>query len=337
MKIAVDGRALYPPRTGIGQHLALLLTELGHLCDLHIFLPREIAPFPIPIRATWHTGPVLKGNIYYHGFLPRILDQEKVDLFLAPLNVLPWNIRIPSVLIVHDITPLEHPGWHRMKNRLTTVPFYDRSFDRADRIIAVSRATRDSVRHYFPGVGPRVGVVPPGRPVPLPSPSDISPLPSEFLLTVSTLEPRKNLHSLLEAHSSDPTLPPLVIAGDKGWKTRYSGSDRTLFLGYVDERTKWELYRRARLFIFPSLQEGFGLPVIEALTAGTPIVSTPVPAAQEYPHPQCHIVDTSPSAILTGIQYMMNVRPGKEVPVSLPSWKEVAETYIDIFQEVLQP
>jgi glycosyltransferase involved in cell wall biosynthesis len=100
-------------------------------------------------------------------------------------------------------------------------------------------------------------------------------LPSEFILFVGTLEPRKNLAKLVEALNEQSDLPPLVIAGADGWgNISVAASDKVKFLGHVEERYLGGLYAAASVMAYPSLWEGFGLPVLEAMALGTPVISS---------------------------------------------------------------
>ena len=282
-----------------------------------------------------HVGPGVKGNLYFHLLLDGSMKRAEVDLLLAPLNVLPLRSSFPSILVLHDITPLEHPAWHRLKNRLTTVPFYDRSFRRASRIVCVSHGTASILHRHFPETADRTVVIPHGFPTP---PEETAPLPDTipepFILSLATREPRKNLAGLVEAHAADPALPPLVIAGAPGWKTRLRPGPNLHLLGHVDERLKWTLYSRASLFVFPSFKEGFGLPVWEALAAGTPVVSTPVPAVSEFPLPHCLIVDPDPNSLLGGIRKGLEMSKKAVDRTAFPSWSQAAQAYANLVEEV---
>ncbi len=221
-----------------------------------------------------------------------------LDLLHAPDFVLP-PCRARTIVTVHDLTFMIlpdcfEPTLHRYLSRV--VP---RSLRRADMILAVSQSTRDDLVRLLPIAPARVVVIPHGvnpRFRPLPS-HQIEParrrlgLPSSFVLFVGTLEPRKNLVRLLEAYHTlrqsergGAAVPHLVIAGRKGWLyeeifatvDRLELHDRVVFAGFLDDAALPTVYNLARAFVYPSRYEGFGLPVIEAMACGTPVVTSAV-------------------------------------------------------------
>lgn len=331
LRVAVDGRALTPPVTGIGQSLKELLHRLGSQCSLTVHTPGLLPRIEPSLQASWSVGPRVKGNLYYHFLLNRAMARDRAQVLLAPLNILPGRCDIPAVLVVHDLTPLEHPGWHRWKNRITTLPFYESSFEKAKRIVCVSRETENILNHYFPRTRGRTMVIPHGFPVPpRETPQFDLPVPNDFMLFLSTLEPRKNLSMLLRARKLDPSLPPLLVAGAAGWKQKPPSGKGVYYLGPVTEEVKWDLLRRARLLVFPSLREGFGLPVWEALSCGTPVVSTPVPSVVEYPHTSVRVVDLSPVSLVEGIHEVLESESKPVDRDPFPSWEEVADRYLKV-------
>ncbi len=224
---------------------------------------------------------------------PVALRRHQVDVVHGPVNVAPLLTRRPSVVTVHDLAfliyPEQYPGAkQRYLNLLTRL-----SVERAERVIAVSDNTRtDVLRHYR--VHPdRVIVVPNGvepELTPVGDPGQIQALrerhrlPERFILFVGTLQPRKNLVGLLRAYArlKDTLDWPLVVVGAKGWlyepvfnEARALGvTDRVIFAGYADQPTLRLWYSAATIFVYPSLYEGFGLPVLEAMACGTPVVTS---------------------------------------------------------------
>lgn len=230
-------------------------------------------------------------------------------LFHATEHLLMPLRDVPTVLTVHDLIFHLFPEYHKPLNYWYlrwTVPLYVR---RADALIAVSEATRqDLIRLY--GVPPgKVRVIheaaaPHFRPAP---PEEVGRvrsrygLPPRFLLTVGTIEPRKNLPCLFQALArlGGAARPPLVVAGGKGWLyeetfrtvERLCLGDRVIFLGHVPEEDLPALYAAADLFVLPSLYEGFGLPVLEAMSCGTPVVCSHAASLREVAGDAARYVD----------------------------------------------
>ncbi len=196
----------------------------------------------------------------------------------------PLFIRRPSALIVYDLVTFEpamRPNWRSALIERLTLGICLR---RVAAVIAISRATADALTARFPPVADRTTVALLGS-----SPildrgagSDSVPEPG-FVLAVGTLEPRKNLPRLVAAYRRLPeavrSAHPLVVVGALGWETgetldalRSLGNQATM-LGHVSDATLAELYRRCAVFCYPSLGEGFGLPVLEAMSAGAPVLT----------------------------------------------------------------
>jgi glycosyltransferase involved in cell wall biosynthesis len=224
---------------------------------------------------------------------PALLARDGIDVVHAPVNVSPHFTTRPTVVTVHDLAfrlfPAQYPGLkRRYLDALTR-----RSVEQADQVIAVSENTRADLLRFYRVNPERVRVIPNGVD-PLLRPVDDAEvlarfrarhqLPDEFILALSTLQPRKNLIALFRAWArlDASTRLPLVVAGARGWKVdpifeevRALGiADQVRFTGYAagDELALW--YSAATLFVYPSLYEGFGLPLLEAMACGTPVVSS---------------------------------------------------------------
>lgn len=221
---------------------------------------------------------------------PWLARQDDLDLWHSMAFVLPFIRPIPAIVTIYDLsfiyTPEAFPAWQRLYLKLQSA----HACRRAERIITISESGRQDVARRF-GVSPeRIAVVYPGvgpayRPLP---PDEVAQfrqahnLPERFVLHVGTLQPRKNIPLLLEAFAQ--LLVPdveLVLVGGKGWLfadvfakvTDLGLQERVRFTGYVpDEALPW-WYNAASLLVFPSLYEGFGLPVVEAMACGTPVVA----------------------------------------------------------------
>ena len=225
---------------------------------------------------------------------PWALRRAGVQLLHAMAFVSPLAAPVPTVITVHDLSFLRFPERFRPANRLYLSTMTRLSCRRARRIIAVSQATADQVVQLLGVPAERIDVVPHGVQhahfCPLP-PSQVAALsrekglPERFVLFLGTLEPRKNLITLIEAFARTEAMRQgykLVIAGGKGWyygeiftHVERLGLERSiLFPGFVpaDELSLW--YNAATVFVYPSLYEGFGMPLLEAMACGTPVIGS---------------------------------------------------------------
>ncbi len=225
---------------------------------------------------------------------PWALQRAGVQLLHALAFVSPLLAPVPAVITVHDLSFLRFPERFRPLNRLYLSTLTRVSCRRARRIIAVSQATADEVLRLLGVPAERIDVIAHGvqhaRFHPLP-PEQVAAfrqrksLPPNFALFLGTLEPRKNLTTLIEAFGRTEALRrgiKLVIAGGKGWYyqeifnlvQRLGLEKAVLFPGFVpdDELGLW--YNAATALVYPSLYEGFGMPLLEAMACGTPVISS---------------------------------------------------------------
>ncbi len=232
---------------------------------------------------------------------PVELRRERIDLLHSMAFVQPLALGCAGVVTIYDLSfflfPQRLPSWRREYLRWGTAS----SARRATRVIAISSSTKHDIVRLLGVSESRVDVVACGvdddfRPIEseeqLESLRRKRHLPPEILLFVGTLEPRKNLTTLLRSYALlrqrfDP--PPLVVGGPKGWRHEEVFSlaeelglqKHVLFPGYIprDELPLW--YNAASLFVYPSLYEGFGLPPLEAMACGTPVVASNTSALPE--------------------------------------------------------
>jgi len=302
--VAVDLRALVPEATGIGVYTRELLARLARPGAPYRWLglahraPGEDAAPPAAMAVEVRPAPL--GVLWQQLHLPRRLARGDVDLFWSPLLTLPLRCPVPAVVTVHDLTALLFPEAHRAKVRWSIVPFLGRSLAAARRVVTISHATARDLAFHFPESRGRVRVVEPGvderfRPAGAEEVARIRAsvgAPEGYLLYVGTLEPRKNLGTLLTAWQAlaadDPRFPPLVVAGGPGWKSRHLAArlaalegEGVIRAGRVDDERLVELYRGALAFVYPSLYEGFGLPPLEAMACGVPVVVSDVSSLPE--------------------------------------------------------
>jgi glycosyltransferase involved in cell wall biosynthesis len=246
--------------------------------------------------------------------LPGELRRRNVDVFHSPVNVLPLRIPCASVVTVHDLAFLRYPQYFRPSRRVYQRVFTASSVKRATRVVAVSEATkRDLVE--------RLRVPPNSIDVVYPVvDDDFRPcldqaalqefrarrrLPERYILFLGTLEPRKNVTGLLESYARlrqmSAQTPRLVIAGAQGWYyqtifARVRALDLepyVTFAGYISREEQPLWYAASELFVYPSVYEGFGMPVAEALACGTPTITSNVSSLPEAGGPVALQVDPS--------------------------------------------
>jgi glycosyltransferase involved in cell wall biosynthesis len=231
--------------------------------------------------------PAGRGRFLFNHFVfPRLVRSYKPDIFFSPHGQLPLGWRGRAVIAVHDLAIYDHPEWFpggfsRWFSTKLVVPF---SLRRAERIIAVSEATKRDMIRLFKLRPERIAVVCPAA---LPHKMADRPLCTagavdRYFLSLGTIEPRKNFILAVQAmkifHQKFPDYK-LLLAGQRGWKfettvNELSGVDFVEEVGYVSLEKKSSLLARAIALVFPSFYEGFGLPPLEAMAAGLPVITT---------------------------------------------------------------
>lgn len=235
---------------------------------------------------------------YSHLLITGALMREHLDLYHAPATSVPLTYRGPTVVTVHDLAIYKHPKLFPSGQLLSTKVVVPRSIRRAKRVIAVSETTKRDVRQLFRVGDKRVKLIYEGfvRERAAATVVDVKEKYGldKYVLFVGTIEPRKNLVNLIRGFSSVANLPSLrktslILVGAPGWKygdvikaikDAKIGS-RVRYLGYVPHHDKLQLIEHAQAFAFPTLYEGFGLPVLEAMSLGCPVVTSRISALPE--------------------------------------------------------
>lgn len=278
-RIGVDGRALVGNRTGIGVHTAEIASRLdvGEPVTIASHAPIDDRLGLQGCRFVVDAAPF--GVLWQQTILASVLRRETCDVLWAPHATLPLGLEIPAVSSVHDLTSITMPHRHRLKTLLSFNVFVRASLEKAARIAAVSRVAADEVIRGFGIRANRIEIVPNGVDEFF-SPSDEER--DTFILFTGTLEPRKGIVDLVDAWHMLTPRPRLVLVGDSGWRTspllerKRHAVDRgeIEIRGYVTRAELRHLYRRCALFVYPSHFEGFGLPPLEAMACGAPVVTT---------------------------------------------------------------
>jgi len=338
----------------IVEHLLQLPSPFRY--RLYVNRPLEVA---LPVeRAEVRAIPFPR--LWTHFRLTLELVQQPVDLLFVPAHVLPFWCPVPGVVTVHDLGYRYEPDAHPLLQRLYLEIGTKRSVQQARRVIAISQATADDLTRFYRIPPERIAVVPHGVDEQFypRSPEECARvrhrygLHKPFLLHVGTLQPRKNLVRLLHAFAllaqEDQDLE-LVLAGKRGWLASTIDAalaaspvrHRIRLLGHVAESDLPALYSAAEVFVFPSLYEGFGLPVLEAFACGTPVVASRRGALAEVAGPAVTCDPSSVADIARAIRIARDptrrsalVAAGREHARRF-SWIRSAQMTLDVLAQAL--
>jgi len=283
MKILIDGRALqtYSAFRGIGRYVNQLIDIFHDEASHYYLFFKEENYRPDLERKLFLKAPRRMITFTDHLWLHNILVEKAISLYHSPAFALPRKPRsILYMLTVHDLTPLLYPGFSSIRNRYIFKKII-KSAQKADAVITVSRHTADDLLNYLPQLEGRIRVVHNALDSRIdPDTAEIPSikLPSEYMFYCGGTDKIKNLETVVRSLAFHKL--PLVIAGkiDNTAKRdllallKRHEPGRIHFAGFVSDQELSYLYKKARVFAFPSLYEGFGYPPLEALCCGTPSV-----------------------------------------------------------------
>lgn len=375
LRVGINATALLSPRTGIGKYVYHLGRECLEADDVSPSFfygtwKTQLRAQPLPNIDTIKTyikkavpwSYEIKNLIFQAQFSAGLL-KHPVDVYHEP-NYLAFRFPGPSVITVHDLSWIRHPETHPKQRLAAMDRFFPRSLERAAAILTDCSFVKQELVEMF-GLDPeRV------TPVLLGVSSDFSPRDSlecntflaeqglafgRYVLSVGTLEPRKNIPALIDAYSMLPDdlqrRYPLVMVGMRGWLT--SGLEARLKplvekgvvkpLGYVPDAEMPMIYSGAAAFAFPSLYEGFGLPPLEAMACGVPVVCSGTSSLPEVVGDAGVLVDPRDVDVIA--ESLRRVLEDRIFAADLGqkgvqraagfTWKRTAEQTIDVYRRVL--
>lgn len=301
-RIGVEAFNIKKQNTGIGYYTKSLVEELNKLeneNEYYTYINEDIKQsLSISNLKSYEVSSKAKEAIYRHFMMGNIAKKDKLDLYHGTSFYIPKGIKCKSVVTVHDLSFLKYPETFTKSRILYGKMFIKDSVNRANKVIAVSKSTKNDIVNYYGIDESKVEVVYLGaRDIfSEANQEEIINIKKKFsvdryILSVGTLEPRKNLSSLLKAFNriSDKIDKDIkiVFVGKKGWligdllEEARKISDRIVFTGYVTDEELKCLYSGAQLFAYPSIYEGFGLPVLEAMSCGANILTSNVSSLPE--------------------------------------------------------
>lgn len=324
MRIGIDASGLGGPKTGTAVYLTELLAVWNRGPADHEFVifanehaKGHLAGLGLDRRFRLRAAPARRGRrvVWQQAALPALLAGMKVDVHWGAGFVLPLLSTRRMVLTVHDLTFHLFPEVHERIKRYYFPAIIEASVKKARAVIAISESTRQDLHRLIPAsVGKTTVTLLAAR-----SAQGMPPAPAatseDYFLFVGTVEPRKNLARLLGAWNLlEPRVrgsTQLWVVGAAGWMVtqlleRLAAAETVRFLGKVGDDELFRVIRNAKAFVYPSLYEGFGLPVVEAMSVGVPVLTSNVGATREVAEGAAILVDpTSEADIRAGLERLL--------------------------------
>jgi len=374
MRIGIDAYPLARNGSGTSNYLFNIIKHLEKIDFVNEYYLYSCPGIKVPFidNAHWHLrikkGLINKSStLWMQIFTAHDLKKDKIDIFWAPEQIAPINLpkHIKLVLTVHDLTWFYYPQTVKWYSLIFQRLFFKRSIDRADIVLVESKTTTDDLKKDFNDVNfEKIKVIYLGRS------EDFKALDHQkafinickkfnifkkYILCVGTVEPRKNIETLIKAYSllgdNIKKEYQVLIVGKIGWgnsrlfklyKQSRLDENHVKFLGYVLKEDLINLYCGASLFVFPSLYEGFGLPLLEAMTCGVPIVCSDIEVFREIADKGALFVNSREAKLLSlAIHKTLNDQEIRHELVEkglsrskVFSWHKVAQDFLDIFNTI---
>ncbi len=329
MRIGLDTSPLLQTRAGTARWIRGLFGALEQRDDVDVV--------PLAWGGSGRLTAVARDVAWYPWLLPRAARAARLDVLHCTLFRGPRRSRVPVVITVHDLAPLRHPeafpAWTRLYGR-TRLRGTVRA---ARRVAAVSEFSKRETARLCDVDPARIDVVPNAADPVFRADGDAAD--GDYALAVGTLEPRKNLSRAIEAARLAGL--ELRIVGERGWGGVEAAGANVTWLGRVDDEELAALYRGARCLVYPSLYEGFGIPVVEAMATGAPVVTSRDSAMAEVAGAAAVLVDPlDPHAIAGGIaeadRRRDELRAAGFERARLYTWERAAAAAVEAYERALR-
>jgi glycosyltransferase involved in cell wall biosynthesis len=305
MRVGLDVAPLLQTQAGTARWLRGLRRGLEARADVDVV--------PLSWGGSGRVTAAVRDVVWYPALLPRAAARARVDVLHCTIFRAPPRARVPTIVTVHDLAVLRHPGVFPAWTRLYGATALRPTIRAADRVFAVSEFSKREVVALTGVPADRVDVVP-NAVEPVFGPEGPA-ADGDYVLAVGTLEPRKNLPRVVAAAARAGV--QLRLVGAPGWGRAEVAGEHVEWLGRIGDEELAAAYRGARALVFPSLYEGFGIPVLEALASGTPVVTSADSAMAEVAGGAAVLVDPlDVASIAAGIEEADRRRP-ELVPIGL--------------------
>lgn len=355
MRIAIDIREISSHRAGKGRYVAELVKALQEIdAENEYILYGGVSTKYYVDCPRWRTCVLPVRGPLWHLAVARRLKRDQIDLYLATVShTIPCIASVPCVMIVYDLAATMIPeGRLPFKVRMLERLLLKRAARRSAHVAAISNSTRNDLNRVCGIPLEKISVVGAGVGAAYqPTDRRVEGLPRDFLLFVGTIEPRKNVARLIRAYSLlDAALRkafPLVLVGKKGWHCEEvdqalrecKASDTIRFMKYVEETDLPAIYSQATSLVYPSLYEGFGLPPLEAMACGTPVITSSTSSLPEVVGDAAIMVDPRDveglsraiNNVLSNQRLRDDLRQRGLERAKLFSWTEVARRMLQVF------
>ncbi len=375
MNIGLDGRVLLDKKySGVSEFTHELYKNIFRIDKINsykLFLNSFSGGRSINIQGDYETCSYKIPNKFFNYFLLRLLNYPKLDkltesdiYYLPNLNFYSLSSKCRKVITIHDLSFIKYPEFYSPRGRFWhKIIQVKKTLNTFDKIVAVSENTKEDIVNVFNIDSEKVNVVHLGvsgkykklDDTELCEYSRKKNLPNKFILYLGNIEPRKNVDGIIqgfECLKKDSRYRDykLIIAGQRAWRfektidtwKKSKFKNDIIFLGYVSDHDKVRLYNLASLFVYPSFYEGFGLPPLEAMKCGTPVISSISSSIPEVLESSALLVDPynyreigeGMESILANIKLKNSYTEAGVVQAAKYDWERTAIRYIRLFEEL---